>query len=149
MQRIWVLMVGLGLAAVLPVAAVAGVPAGVKAKVASEAASASLLTGHWAGDEFSLRAIAGGAMVQGKCAVGKITQPITLDKSGGFVARGYFNPATSGYRLSDLTPRDHPARFNGQVKGDTLLLTIQTGDKAADRKFQLTRGKAIQFGKCT
>lgn len=107
------------------------------------------LAGYWAGDGFSLRVIRGGAMVQGKCANGKITAPINVDGKGRFVASGYFNPVTPGFSLKDVTPRDRPARFTGEVKGDKLLLQMQSqATPGKPSSFKLQRNKSIKFEDC-
>ncbi|MBC7520747.1 MAG: hypothetical protein H7268_06600 [Sandarakinorhabdus sp.] len=111
-------------------------------------AATTPLAGNWAGDNFSLRVIRGGAMVQGKCVNGKITSPILVDGKGHFVASGYFNPVTSGFRVSDVSPRDQPAKFIGQVNGDKLELKLQADGISGPTSFKLQQGKTIKFADC-
>lgn len=106
------------------------------------------LTGNWAGDGFALRTTTKGYVVQGRCAAGKIPAPVYPDASGGFQADGYFNRYSSGYRLSDIAPRDTPARFTGAVKGDSLSLGMAVAGKAGEERFVLKRGAKIAFPKC-
>lgn len=105
------------------------------------------LTGNWAGDGFAVRASPTGTIVQGKCASGKISAPIIPDKAGTFTATGYFNPYTSGYRLSDIAPRDQIAYFNGKVSGNTLDLTMRINGKPDAHRI-LKRDAKIKFPKC-
>lgn len=106
------------------------------------------LTGRWAGDGFALHATTSGYVVQGACAVGKITSPILPDASGRFSVEGYFNRHRSGYRLSDIAPRDSPARFTGKVQGDSLTLGMTIAGKPGEDRFVLKRGATISFPKC-
>jgi hypothetical protein len=106
------------------------------------------LTGNWAGDAFALRVTPDGYVVQGQCASGKITSPVFPDAAGSFVANGYFNRQRSGYRLSDIAPRDTPARFTGTVKGNSLTLTMAIAGKPGEERFVLKRDAKISFPKC-
>lgn len=121
---------------------VAAAPAPKPAPAASQP-----LTGNWAGDGFALRTAPTGTIVQGKCASGKISAPIIPDKAGAFTATGYFNPYTSGYRLSDIAPRDQIAYFKGKVSGNTLDLTMRINGKP-DAHHILKRNAKITFPKC-
>jgi len=118
-----------------PVAAAA--PAGSKA-----------LSGVWAGDGVSLRINSAGAVVQAKCAVGKVAVPIWVDARGQFAAKGYLNPVVSGYRLRDLAARDRPARLSGKVTGRTLEMTIYSEAIASEKTYRLTKDRAIRFTDC-
>ena len=106
------------------------------------------LTGSWAGDGFALRVAPTGVVVQGKCASGMITEQIVPDKTGAFTATGYYNPYTSGYRLSDLAPRDKLATFNGKVSGNTLILTMRMIGRTDESRYVLKRDAKVKFGKC-
>jgi hypothetical protein len=106
------------------------------------------LSGNWGGDGFALRPAQTGYVVQGKCAAGKINDRIVPDASGAFVAKGYFNAYTSGYRLSDIAPRDHAATFKGQVSGDRLTLTMRVAGRPDEMHYVLKRGAIVKFPKC-
>lgn len=106
------------------------------------------LTGNWSGDGFGLRNLSDSAMVQGRCASGKIDAPIRPDASGAFVARGHFNPIGRGYRLSEQVPRDKPATFKGKVSGNTLTLLLSVDGEPGERTYILKRGKPISFENC-
>ena len=124
------------------------VPASGLAAPVPAIAGAVMLAGNWAGDNFSLRVTRDGAMVQGKCANGKITAPIQLDPKGRFSAAGYFNPYTSGFRLSDLAPRDQPAQFSGQVSGNVLELRLLSDTVPSKPVYKLRRDARIKFDDC-
>ncbi|WP_310498724.1 hypothetical protein [Sandarakinorhabdus sp.] len=107
------------------------------------------LAGIWAGDGFGLRPARIGYVVQGKCAAGKITGPVFPDRSGTFAATGYFNRQTSGYRLSDIAPRDQLASFKGKISGNTLVLIVRLADRPGETRYVLKRGAAIKFPDCS
>lgn len=105
------------------------------------------LGGSWAGDGFLLRAAPTGMLVQTGCRIGKIETPIVPDKAGNFTATGYLNAPTTGYRLSDVAPRDRMASFKGRVAGNSLALTVQVEGQPAT-SYRLVRGASIKFPKC-
>lgn len=106
------------------------------------------LAGNWAADGIALRTVTTGAIVQGRCSSGKITGAIALDANARFAVQGYFNPQRSGWRLSDIGPRDAPASFHGVVAGDTLELTIRRRGMP-DQRHTLVRGAPARFARCT
>ena len=118
-------------------------------KPASPGAKAALLIGSWAGDGFAIGADEDRATVQSGCSHGRTAAPISLDKAGGFVAHGYFNPPRSGYRLGDIAPRDRPATFSGKVSGNTLLLTVTFSGGGKASPHTLVRGAHIKFPDCS
>ena len=105
------------------------------------------LAGDWAGDGFALRSAPTGTIVQGKCAWGQIEGGIWLAPDGAFRAAGYYNPYSSGIKLSDFNRRDVAASFEGQVTGKTLALTLRIAGKP-DRRLVLRQGAKIKFGPC-
>lgn len=129
----------------------AAAPAPAPRDAAPQPFSASAVTpftGSWAGDGFTLRSAQKGYVVQGKCAGGKITSKVLPDASGAFTASGYYNRYSSGYRLSDIAPRDRAATFTGKIKGNTLALTMRVAGEPSARHFILKRGAAIRFPDC-
>lgn len=111
------------------------------------AAAPAPLSGSWAGDGFLLRSAPTGMVVQTGCRIGKIETPIVPDKAGNFTATGYLNAPSTGYRLSDVAPRDRVATFKGRVAGSTLTLTVQVEAQPAT-SYRLVRGAPIKFPKC-
>ncbi len=137
---------GLMLAAAAPAPApAAGKPVPAAGKPAPTPGTP--LTGVWAGSGFALRQAPNGTVVQGACASGLIAGPVLVDKAGNFTAIGYYNPYTSGYRLSDLAPRDHIAYFKGRVAGKTLELTMRVENKA-ETHYVLKRDAIAKFARC-
>ena len=94
-----------------------------------------------------MRSAPTGTVVQGKCASGKIDQPILVDRDGRFSVTGYFNPYTSGYSLSDLAPRDQIAQFDGRVTDNILVLAMRISNQP-DARYTLKRGAGIKFARC-
>ena len=115
---------------------------------AGSAAAASVpLAGTWAGDRLSLTANAGGILVQGDCASGKIEGAVVPDGTGRFTMRGYYNESHSGMTLADLRAIDRPAIFTGVVTGNRVDLTIDLKGQPA-RHFTLKRDRQIKFARC-
>ena len=117
-------------------------------KIPAAPAPTRQLTGDWAGDGFALHTAPTGTIVQGRCAWGKIAGGIWLQANGAFRAAGYFNPYSSGYKLSNIARRDKAAMFEGRVTGKTLALTMRIAGKP-DRRVVLRRGAVIKFAECS
>ena len=94
-----------------------------------------------------MRSTPTGMIVQGPCASGKIAQSIVPDAAGAFTARGYYNPARSGFALSDIAPADIPADFAGKVSGKNLDLTLKIPGRP-DTHYKLQRDAKMKFPKC-
>jgi hypothetical protein len=127
---------------------IAAAPAPTTAPRQAAPAQPKPLAGNWAGDGFALRTVGTGYIVQGECASGKITAQVFPDASGSFAASGYYNAYRSGYRLSDVSPRDTPASFKGKINGNTLSMTMRIADRAEETRFVLKRGAKIKFPAC-
>ncbi len=141
-------MFGLILAAAAPVPGPGkAAPAPVTANPAPVPVARTPLTGIWAGSGFALRQAPSGIVVQGPCASGLIAGQVLVDKAGNFTATGYYNPYTSGYRLSDIAPRDHIAYFKGKVTGKTLDLTMRVQGKP-EAHYVLKRDAKAKFARC-
>jgi hypothetical protein len=133
-------------AAAAPKAAPPKAPA--KAKPAPKVEKGPLLTGAWAGDHAALRTLDDGATVQNDCSHGKISGQIHLGPGGTFKAKGYYNAPLTGYRVSDIASRDHPADFTGKVSGDVLTLSISVLHESNTHEFKMRRNARIKFPEC-
>lgn len=109
--------------------------------------SGTPLTGNFAGGDAALRVVPTGVVIQGTCASGKIPVLVRVDHAGRFTANGYFNRDHPTIRLSDLAPRDTPALFSGELRGNGLALTIKIAGSPVQH-FQLTRDAPVKFAKC-
>jgi hypothetical protein len=115
--------------------------------LAAPAQGASPLIGKWAGEGVAFRAGADHATIQSGCSSGRSDRPVTLDAAGTFRLKGYYNPPRSGYRLSDIAPRDRPAVFTGKVIGNTMDLEI-TAANSKPIRHTLHKNQPIKFPRC-
>ena len=117
-----------------------------KARVAN---NDKLATGVWGGQHIRAEVTDSGASLEFDCAHGAIDQPIVLDGKGGFDVKGKFTPEHGGPTRRDEESHDRLVRYAGQVKGQTLTLTItDSGTKETIDSFTLTHGSDGRIMKC-
>ncbi len=116
--------------------------------MAIAATAAGSLEGVWGGDRMRLVVDADGATLEADCADGRIAGPIVLTGDGTFVATGRFVRHKGGPEVVDAVPASDAARFGGQVKGDTLRLSILPAGASAPQTFNLRKGAAIKLVRC-
>lgn len=115
----------------------------------AEAKAGRLAAGVWGGEHVRLQVNDGGAAVEFDCANGSIDQPVVLDGEGRFNVKGRYAAEHGGPVRRDETDNTRPARYAGQVKGDTLTLNVTVGDsKESVGPFTLTRGSEGRVMKC-
>jgi len=125
--------------------ALSGVLLQAGTQAAPDASAAS--TGAWGGEHIVLKVSEKGADVEFDCAHGQVTQPVTLDKHGGFDVAGTFTPEHGGpVRRDEHTP-SAAARYSGHVSGDTMSLTVTLGKEKVGI-FTLNRGSRPKLMKC-
>jgi hypothetical protein len=106
-------------------------------------------TGTWGGDHISLEVTAEGGQVEYDCAHGTIDQKIVPGARGRFDLRGTHVREHGGPVRRDETPNSHPARFVGEIKGDTMTLTVTESDtKEVVGTFTLVYGQRPHLMKC-
>jgi hypothetical protein len=123
------------------------------ALVASIACSSAVSTpagnlvigGTWGGDNAGLIVNLNDVHVHIGCTLGDAVGPVTTDLNGHFEATGTYNvdayPVNRGI--------EHPAKFSGDVVGNTMTLTVSLTDTAAVLgPVKLTYGKQPQMGPC-
>jgi hypothetical protein len=103
------------------------------------------LDGTWGGDNAGLIVTDSLAHVHIGCTLGDASAPILPSPDGRFEAEGTYN--------IDAYPVDrgitHPARFIGQIAGQTMTLSVELTDTAVRLgPVRLTRGKEPQMGPC-
>ena len=108
------------------------------------------LTGMWGGEHIVIDVTGEGATINYDCAHGTITQPLTLDNSGHFDAKGFHVKERGGpVREDDEGHSGQPARYTGRIDGKTMTLTVTLADTKEDvGTFTLTHGKAARIVKC-
>ena len=105
--------------------------------------------GTWGGEHISLEVTARGGQVEYDCAHGTIDQKIVTDARGRFDLRGTHVREHGGPVRKDETADSHPARFNGEIKDNTMTLTVTESDtKEAVGTFTLVYGQQPHLMKC-
>jgi len=105
--------------------------------------------GLWGGMHIGLRVKDDGASIQYDCADGTIGQPLVTDDKGNFEVTGIHNKGHGGPVIIGEKPDSHPARYTGQVNGETMTLTVTLTDtKESFGPFTLTYGKQPRIFRC-
>ncbi len=107
------------------------------------------LTGTWGGEHISLEVTEGGGRVEYDCAHGTIGQKIITDAGGRFEVRGTHVRERGGPVRKGEREDKHPAVYRGQIKGDTMTLTVTESDTGESvGTFTLTLGREPHIVKC-
>ncbi|MDQ1523913.1 MAG: hypothetical protein QOE47_1837 [Pyrinomonadaceae bacterium] len=105
--------------------------------------------GVWGGAHIRLDVEEKGATVQYDCAHGSIDEQLALDAEGHFDARGTFVHEGGGSIRIGINRVRQPARYEGQVSGGRLSLTVTlTETSQAVGTYTLTRGSEGRVRKC-
>jgi hypothetical protein len=88
----------------------------------------SLVEGSWGGQHIGMVATETGASLDFDCAVGTIGEAIQPDEDGDFSVTGVQFPGHGGPIRVGETIESHPARYEGNVRGDEMSLTITLTD---------------------
>jgi hypothetical protein len=111
--------------------------------------NSSIPPGLWGGEHIRLQVTDKGAEVAYDCAHGTIDAPIALNSKGSFDIRGGFVPERSGPIRREQQSNNRPARYVGEVDGDTMTLTVTLTDSSEKvGPFTLTRGSRGRLFKC-
>lgn len=104
--------------------------------------------GDWGGEHIGLVVTTNGATIEYDCATGTIDNGL-IAKDGLFSASGTHTPGHGGPIRQDETPDKHPARYEGHIDGDTMILEVtltDSGEKLG--RYTLVRGRPAQVFKC-
>lgn len=108
-----------------------------------------IATGLWGGPHISINVGAKSATIEYDCANGVIDGPLVVDSKGRFNWRGTHTLERGGPVRSDDVPVRHPAIYTGQVKGNTMTLTVKLADQGEPLDtFTLEKGKPGKIFKC-
>ena len=108
-----------------------------------------LPAGVWGGTSIRIDVMADGATIEYDCAHGTIDEPLVADRDGLVTAIGTHVREHGGPIRDDEKPDRHPARYRGQLSGDTLRLTVTLTDAPQEiGTFTLTRGATGRVVKC-
>src|SRR5262245_25550406 len=116
------------------------------AAACSPTAPSRVATGVWGGDHIRLDVAAGGAVAEYDCAHGTIDEPLIVDSSRRFSAAGTHTFEHGGPIRSDEPPNRHPARYEGQIAGETLQLVVtivDSGQVLGPFSMQFNRGGRV------
>jgi hypothetical protein len=111
-----------------------------RANNSAHAAPAKLSVGLWGGTDLEMQVSSQGSTLEFDCAQGTISEPIQLDESGKFQAKGTFQTHAGPTRRDQSPGAD--TTYSGTVDGDTMHITFTVGDNkdAAANRFTLVRG---------
>jgi|ERR1051325_8142707 hypothetical protein len=106
------------------------------------------LSGQWGGPHAGLVIADDSAHLEFDCAAGSIAGPVLLDRAGHFSQTGSYVRGGGPVPIDDST-RAEPARFAGQVRGDTMDLTVTLLEGGtAVGPYTLIRGGNPRVFKC-
>ena len=107
------------------------------------------IIGTWGGEHIRMEVTAEGAQIEYDCAHGTIDQKFVLDAQGRFDLTGTHVREHGGPVRRDEQENRHPARYKGQIKGETMTLTVTESDTDQSvGTFNLTRGQQGHVTKC-
>ena len=109
---------------------------------------ATSLSGSWGGNHVGMDITTEGARLDFDCAHGVIGEPIRPDAEGRFEVEGSYTLEGPGPARKDEARR-YPARYWGQVRGETITLKVQpNGYDANLPTLELSRGRPPNVRKC-
>ena len=107
------------------------------------------IIGTWGGEHIRMEITAQGAQIEYDCAHGAIDQKIVPDAQGHVELQGTHVREYGGPVRRDEQEDQHPARFKGQIKGETMTLTVIESDtNQSVGTFNLTHGQQGHLMKC-
>ena len=114
----------------------------------AHAAPAKLSVGLWGGAHVEMQVSSQGSTLEFDCAQGTISEPIQLDESGKFHAKGTFQTHAGPTRRDQAPGAD--TTYSGTVDDDTMHITFTVGDNkdAAANQFTLVRGQPGKLRRC-
>jgi len=111
--------------------------------------SEQLAAGAWGGKHVRMEVSGEGALLEFDCAKGRIKGRVTLDAEGRFSANGEFAREGFGPRDEDQAAKGVPALYTGEVKGESMTLTVTLSGTAEEvGTYTLTRGRQARLWKC-
>ena len=110
--------------------------------------AARIARGLWGGPHISIEVGAESAKLEFDCAHGVIEGPLVVDSEGKFKLRGTLTPERGGPIRADETQRALPATYAGEIKGNTMTLTLKVSDEDDTETFTLEKGKTGKLVKC-
>ena len=112
------------------------------------ATAARAIEGQWGGDRMNLLIDAAGGQLELDCASGRMVGAVRWDANGRFSARGTFDQQQAGPQRADADHVATPARYSGEVKAETMTLSILTEGAQAPQVFNLRKGARVKLLRC-
>ncbi len=107
-----------------------------------------LPTGVWGGQHIRLEVTARGVSIEYDCAHATIDHPIVLDRHGRFNVSGR-QFSEHGGPVRDESNDGYPARFIGEVKGNSMALRVEnSASKELIGNFSVVHGVEPRLFKC-
>ena len=114
----------------------------------STPASQRKITGQWGGQGISMEVTDSGASLDFDCASGTISEPIELDGSSKFSAKGLFARHHPG-PTREAENEGQPAIYSGVLDGENMTLTITLKQNSENvGSFTLAHGKVGRIRRC-
>jgi len=116
---------------------------------ARDAATAQRVSeGVWGGDHVRMEVSRKGTTVEFDCAHGQIIEPLTLDSTGRFVAKGTYTREHGG-PMRDSENAAQPVTYSGNIKDQTMKLSITLTNSSENvGTFTLKHGSEGNLVKC-
>ena len=74
--------------------------------------------------------------------------PLVVDPDGRFDVSGIHVFEHGGPIRDDEVPDAHPARYTGQIEGESMTLTLSVPDRGVSETFSLVRGAPGSIVRC-
>ena len=105
-------------------------------------------TGVWGGAHINMEVGSRLARIEYDCAQGAIKGPLVVDGTGKFHLRGTFTPERGGPVRADDVPKAQTVIYTGEVRGNTMTLTLKISGSEESETFTLEKGKHGELFKC-
>lgn len=113
----------------------------------AHAAAHPPLVGEWGGPQVHLSLDETGGRINFACASATIDSAVYLDAGGKFSAAGRHEDFAGGPAQADTAQPSTPARYTGQLDGDTLRLSVHRQGSAPEA-YALQRGRRTKLIRC-
>lgn len=89
-----------------------------------------------------------GGTIEYDCAAGTISEPVTVHSDGTFTAEGTHTPGWGGPEIEGQVMPTYRVRYNGSVRGDTMVLLGRVENGVLLGPFTLRRGAEPIIFRC-
>lgn len=104
---------------------------------------------EWGGTGISLVVEANRVVIDYDCATGRIPRALRIDRSGTFVARGFYKPESPGPIRLKFQPPEQPVRYEGNISSTKMKFrVVREGTNEVIGEYTAERGKTARVRKC-